>query len=411
LTYQETLDFLFQQLPMYQRQGKAAYKADLSNILALCDAIDNPQQKFKSVHVGGTNGKGSVTHYLASVFMEAGYKVGTYTSPHYVDFRERIRINGSYISKKAVISFVEQIEPLLLDIQPSFFEITVAMAFQYFSEQQVDFAIVEVGLGGRLDSTNIITPQLSIITNIGLDHQQILGDTLEKIATEKAGIIKPGVPIIIGKSQTETAPIFKRIASENKAEIIFADQFIEDESMIEFMKSLPLPNYQLENLRTVATAYQQLNDTWSLTNEHFCKGVENVQQNSTIIGRWQVLNQNPFTVADSAHNIDGIKQFLVEISKRNTGELHLIYGTVSDKNIDSVAHLFPKNAHYYLTAPSVPRKMPVEQLKAEFPRFTNVETYLNVSDAFSAASAKAKPIDTIAIFGSIFLVADHLKNM
>lgn len=422
MTYQETIDFLFSQLPMYQRSGAVAYKKDIGNIISLCESLGNPQLNFKSIHVGGTNGKGSVSKILSSIFIETDHKVGLYTSPHYLDFRERIQINGEYISKDFVIDFVEQIKDQLEDIQPSFFEITVAMAFSYFSKQQVDIAIIEVGLGGRLDSTNIINPELSIITNIGYDHQQFLGDSLKEIAAEKAGIIKPKTPIIIGKTQQETKDVFEQKANENQSELIFADQnyiiqegIEKDFSLIDqkwqkpiIIKGAPNGKIQHENIRTAYAAFEELKKEWDFQQSDFQQAILHLDQHAPLIGRWQVIQDSPKVILDSCHNEEGIEQFFGQLLQEQ-GNLHLIYGTVSDKDVSRFIHLFPLEAHYYLTAPSIPRKMDTSTLEKHFSDFEKKVRFSDVESAIQRAKLNAKTNDVIAVFGSVFLVADALK--
>ncbi len=423
MTYQETIDFLYSQLPMYQRSGAVAYKKDIGNIIALCDYLGNPHQSLKTIHVGGTNGKGSVSKILSSIFQEAGYKVGLYTSPHYLDFRERIQFNGAVIDKEYIVQFVALINPILPTIQPSFFEITVAMAFSFFAKQNVDIAIIEVGLGGRLDSTNIIEPECSIITNIGYDHQQFLGTSLSQIAAEKAGIIKPKIPVIIGKTQQETKGVFAQKANENRSPLIFADQgyhiipnsnndfILENQISLNktIIKDAPHGLIQQENIRTAFAAFQQLKEKWNLSNTVFLNGIQNLEKNAPLIGRWQIIQEAPKIILDSCHNKQGVKLFFDQLIHEDHEKLHLIYGTVSDKNVSEICQLFPKNAHYYLTQPSVPRKMDVGQLSEQCRSLSAVQTFESVGLALEEALRNAAVNDTIAVFGSVFLVADAMK--
>ena len=365
MNYTETLDWMFNKLPMYQRIGGAAYKADLNNTIQLLALLDNPQNDFKSVHVAGTNGKGSVSHMLASVFQEAGYKTGLYTSPHLRDFRERIRINGEMIPEENVVQFIEAYKDKFEAMELSFFEMTVGMAFDYFSKEKVDIAIVEVGMGGRLDSTNLITPELSIITNIDLDHTKFLGDTREKIAYEKAGIIKPIVPVVIGETHPETQQVFVGKAQECGSPIHFADQVFDcDKIHIEsnyvqkfdvwknselYIEALEIPllgNYQQKNLTTVMCALDLLRDKFNLSEDDIRDGIAKVIRNTHLMGRWQVLCQDPLTIADTGHNVAGIKEVVLQLAEMQYNKLHFVLGMVNDKDIDSVLQLLPHNAEY-----------------------------------------------------------------
>ena len=344
MTYQETVNYLFSQLPMYQRQGKAAYKADLSNTLALCKSLGNPEKQFKSIHIAGTNGKGSTSHYIASILQEAGYKVGLYTSPHLIDFRERVRINGKMIPEQKVVDFVESKSDLLSEISPSFFEWTVGLAFSYFAEEQVDIAVIETGLGGRLDSTNVIKPLVSVITNIGLDHTQFLGDTLQSVATEKAGIIKEGVPVVIGETQEEVQSIFEAKAEAYNSEIVFADQQSE---------IIDLPNlisYKKKNVQTAVIATKELRAYgFEISNNHLVSGVELMAKNTGLRGRWEVIQQNPMVIADTAHNKEGLAYTMNHLQQVAKGKMRVVFGMVNDKNADSVMELLPDEAEYYLS--------------------------------------------------------------
>ena len=401
MTYQETLDWMFMQLPMYQREGKTAFKKDLTNTLLLSSHLDNPHTKFKSVHIAGTNGKGSTSHMLAAILQSAGYKVGLYTSPHLKDFRERIRVNGKKASKEFVVNFIEKNKPFLSANKLSFFEMTVGMAFQYFAEARVDVAIIEVGLGGRLDSTNIITPELSVITNIGLDHTQFLGETLPEIASEKAGIIKQHVPVVIGEFHPETLPVFKRIAKEKEAPLIMAF----NASKSAFKTSL-LGEYQKYNVQTVVTAIESLKG-FVVSNEAIKEGLLHVSELTGLLGRWQILKNNPKVICDTAHNAEGLTIVMHQLQKENYKNLHIVLGMVSDKKIDSIINLFPKKAEYYFSKPNIPRGMEAEVLKDKFSDFGRKGmVYATVSKAYEAALSKASDDDVVYIGGSTFVVAE-----
>ena len=340
MTYQQCLDWLFSQLPMYQRTGSIAYKADIGNIVQATERLGNPHRNFKSIHIAGTNGKGSTSHLLASVLQEAGYKTGLYTSPHLKDFRERIRINGEMIKQESVIQFITDNKDWFSQIGMSFFEMTVALAFHHFAKEKVDIAIIEVGLGGRLDSTNIIQPELSIITNIGLDHTELLGDRIEKIAREKGGIIKPRTPILIGRKQDQTKAIFDKIAQDNHSKLYYA----ENCDIYSDLKG----NYQKENINTAYTAIKILrNQAWNILDKHIVNGFKNVQNNTSFLGRWMTLGQSPSIICDTGHNVDGVKRIVEQIKKTNFEELHIVFGVVNDKSIDGILKLLPKKAQYY----------------------------------------------------------------
>lgn len=402
-TYQETIDWLFTNLPMFQRVGASAMKADLTNITALCDYLGNPQNKFKTVHVAGTNGKGSTSHMLASVFQEAGYKTGLTTSPHLKDFRERIRVNGAMADEEFVIDFVKKHEQKIIDQKASFFEIAIAMAFEYFAEQKVDIAIIETGLGGRLDSTNIILPELSIITNIGLDHTQFLGDTLDKIAFEKAGIIKPNIAVVIGETTTETKPVFEQVAKDQHAEIIFAE-----EKHFQDLPSDLRGTYQIKNKRAVLTAIEQLqNQGWNISSENITNGLLNVVRNTNLRGRWDVLGTNPLVVADTAHNPHGLVEVSKQINEQPYNQLHLVLGFVNDKDVLSILHFFPKMATYYFCQPDVPRKYDIDELYKIIPEEIKDKHFFDsVEKALKAAKKNASENDMIYIGGSTFVVAE-----
>lgn len=403
MNYQETLDYLFTQLPMYQRVGKAAYKVDLTNTYELCKLLNNPENKFKSVHVAGTNGKGSTSHMLASILQEAGYKVGLYTSPHLKDFRERVKINGEMISEKEVISFVEKYKTDFEIINLSFFEWTVGLAFDYFGNQKVDIAIVETGLGGRLDSTNVVTPEVSVITNIGIDHTQFLGDTLEKIAAEKAGIIKPSVPVIIGETQVETKTVFQNKANELKSPIKFADKEVKN-GLETDLKGV----YQHKNVKTsIATLNCLISKGWIISQEHIKRGLQHVVKNTGLLGRWQVLSESPLTICDTGHNEEGMKELVEQIKSTPYNKLHIVFGAVNDKSIDKVLELLPKTAQYYFCAANIPRALAVEELMivAEKKGLNGIKCS-SVKNALSIAQSNAKGNDLIFIGGSTFVVAE-----
>ncbi len=401
MTYKETLDWMFGQLPMYQQKGAVAFNAKLDNIINFCNVLDNPEKKFKSIHVAGTNGKGSSSHMLASILQEAGYKVGLYTSPHLKDFRERIKINGEVVGKKFVKGFVEQHKPFFEYNKLSFFEMTVGMAFSYFAEEKVDIAIIEVGLGGRLDSTNIITPEVSLITNIGMDHTQFLGDTLEKIALEKAGIIKPKVPVVISETQPETKMIFKLIAHQLKSNIVFADE----ESFIGYGTDLR-GDYQQKNINGVVATINQLKD-FDVRDGSISNGLENVVENTGLLGRWQVLQKNPLVVLDTAHNREGLQLVLKQVEKQSYNQLHIVLGFVNDKDVRSVLTLFPKDAKYYFVRPNIPRGMDamvLQELAKDLG--LNGKVYKSVKKGFKKAMNSAENKDMVYVGGSTFVVAE-----
>ena len=426
MNYSETLEYLFSQLPMYQRQGAAAFKKDLSNTLALCELLGNPQNKFKSIHIAGTNGKGSVSHMLASVFQEAGYKVGLYTSPHLTDFRERIKINGEMISEQSVIGFVDNYKSGFEEIKPSFFEMTVALAFDHFANSKVDIAIIETGLGGRLDSTNVITPELSVITNIGYDHQQFLGETLPEIAGEKAGIIKPNVPVVVGEFQQEVAEVFEAKARETNSRLRFAnrewetrEEVLEDDKLqmkirhydgmeLEVESELSGP-HQAKNLITALEAIRTLSDaSWNVTREHFKAGIKFVVTNTGLQGRWQVLGRNPLIIADTGHNREGLEPNIKRLlSNRNPEQLHFVWGMVNDKDVAKTFAMLPKEASYYFCKPDVPRGLEVSVLSEKASEIElKFSIYNSVQTALEAAKNKAQSEDIIYVGGSTFVVAE-----
>lgn len=394
---------MFDKLPMYQRQGKTAFKKDLTNINALSKHLGNPEKKFLSVHVAGTNGKGSTSHMISSVFQEAGYNVGLYTSPHLKDFRERIIINGHLISEQNVIDFIaDNIE--FLDRQKlSFFEMTVGMAFDFFAKKKVDIAIVEVGLGGRLDSTNIIVPIVSVITNIGYDHTQFLGESLPEIAFEKGGIIKPNVPVVIGEKHEKTTSVFQDIASNNKSPVYFAEELIKEEYATDL-----LGDYQIKNVNTaVQTIVLLAQKHFIISDVQIKKGLINVVQNTGIKGRWQILNTNPKVICDTAHNKEGLNLVMNQLKKEDYKNLHIVLGVVNDKSLTSILPLFPENACYYFCKPDIPRGLDAQVLQKEAMSYKlNGNVYQSVDRAFQMAIKNANYNDLIFIGGSTFVVAE-----
>jgi len=406
MNYEDTLDWLFQQLPMYQNQGKTAFKKDLSNTLLLAKHLEHPEHKFKSIHVGGTNGKGSTSHMLASILQEAGYKVGLYTSPHLKDFRERIRINGKVISKQFVIGFIKRNRSFFEINKLSFFEMTVGMAFDYFAKQNVDIAIIEVGLGGRLDSTNIITPELSIITNIGFDHMQFLGNTRPLIAAEKAGIIKANIPVVIGETHLETQPVFLEKTKSVNSDIYFA----EDEVTTIYQSDLK-GIYQEKNIKTAIQAVAILNQqsVFKISESQLQQGLLNVTKNTGLQGRWQVLGEHPKIICDTAHNKEGLTIVMQQLKKEIYEKLHIVFGIVSDKDLETILPLLPKQAHYYLAKPNVKRGLDVATLAKSFKHYELPHTiYNSVLKALETAKINASKSDIIFIGGSTFVVAEVL---
>ena len=400
MTYQETIDWMFSQLPMYQRQGKSAFKKDLTNISAFCGELKNPQNKFASIHVGGTNGKGSTSHIISSVLQEAGYKVGLYTSPHLKNFTERIRINGEEVSRNFVVDFVANNKHFLENQQLSFFEMTVGMAFAYFAEQNVDIAIIEVGLGGRLDSTNVINPEVSVITNIGYDHVQFLGDTLPEIAFEKAGIIKQNTPIIIGEKQDAVVDVFINKATQMNADIYFASDKKYD------YKSDLLGSYQEKNISTAIHAVKVLKG-YVISESHFTKGLKNVVKNTNFKGRWQILQHKPLTICDTAHNREGLSYIMNQITSLSFNKLHIVLGVVNDKKLDDILVLFPANATYYFCKPNIPRGLNEIDLQSTAENFYLVgDAYGSVHEAYFKAISDAEIDDVVFVGGSTFVVAE-----
>ncbi len=429
MNYEQTLEQLYSMLPMYQRVGKAAYKANIDTTIALDNYFGNPHKKFKSIHIAGTNGKGSTAHSLSSIFQEAGYKTGLYTSPHYLDFRERIRINGTLISKEFVVDFYQKHADFFAKLKPSFFEITVAMAFEYFAQNEVDIAIVEVGMGGRLDSTNIINPLLSIITNIGFDHTQFLGDTLAKIAIEKAGIIKKDVPVIIGTTTPETRKVFADKAKEVQTSIYFCVDDCELESnacedwnyseyeiniknkkQLKKLKFGLTGDYQKFNIPAIIYATELLKNKFSLSEENVRNGLKNVVKNTGIQGRWQTLSESHRIICDAGHNFDGIKNAVAQIKGLKYSRLHYVYGSVNDKDITKILELLPKDACYYFTKAQIPRSLDEITLSNKSKSIgLQGNTYCCVSEAIEAAIANYEKDDLIFIGGSTFIVAEAIN--
>jgi dihydrofolate synthase/folylpolyglutamate synthase len=388
---------------MYQQKGAVAYRPDLSRMQDFCDYLGNPEKKIKSVHVAGTNGKGSTSHMIASVLQESGFKVGLYTSPHLKDFRERIKINGSLISKEYIVDFVSKHKPYFFDHSLSFFEMTVGLAFCYFEESQVDVAVVEVGMGGRLDGTNLLTPEVSVITNIGFDHMQFLGNNLAEIAAEKAGIIKEGISVVIGETHPETKAVFEKVAKQLNAPISFADQ-----EQIENHESDLKGSYQFNNIKTAVIALETLK-SFEIKTYKIRQGLSKVILNTGLQGRWQVLGDAPKVIADVAHNKEGLKYVIPQISTTPHENLHLVLGFVNDKSVAEILSLFPTTAYYYLTQPEVPRAFPLENLALIATNLKlNFQSYYSVKEALFNAKANAKPEDLIYVGGSTFVVAEIL---
>lgn len=428
MNYEEAVDYLYARLPMFTRDGASAFKKDLTNTWQLCEALDNPQRKFRSIHIAGTNGKGSTSHMLAAILQRAGYRTGLYTSPHLLDFRERIRIDGDLVSKRSVADFVNQYQPLIESIQPSFFEVTVAMAFDCFAREKVDIAIIETGLGGRLDSTNVINPLLSIITNIGYDHTNMLGNTLQEIAGEKAGIIKPGVPVVIGEWQSEVADVFEHVASEKKSHLTYASQEwqvkpkgnAEDYQYLEVTRSgvsdairyaLDLRGgYQAKNLPAVLTAVEVLRSKGFIIQDTGVKqALKLVQRTTGLMGRWQTLSSAPLMICDTGHNVDGWQEVLANIAATPHNKLHMVLGVMRDKDLEKMLPLLPKNARYYFCEVAMPRALPATELRAAAEeKGLNGGAWGSVPDAIEAARRQAAMYDLIFIGGSTFIVADAL---
>lgn len=438
MSYQDTIDYLYSRLPLFSRIGPAAIKADLHNTIAICEFLGNPQNKFKTIHIAGTNGKGSTSHMLASILQEAGYKTGLYTSPHLYDFRERIKVNGEMCSCEFVTSFTNKMKGFIEQVSPSFFEITVGMAFEYFANEKCDIAIIETGLGGRLDSTNVISPELSIITNIGMDHMSLLGNTLTEIANEKAGIIKAETPIIISEVIAETKNVFEQKAASVNAPIYFAEDFIQfnsfqnnwETAFFEFNQPLihledaplfsksftvecDLPaKYQYKNLKGVLVAVQLLSSMgWKLTASKISKALLHVKKNTGLMGRWECIHTNPRIILDVAHNEHGVKALLEQLESLQFVQLHIVTGMVKDKDVDAVLNLLPKNAKYYFTQSHIPRALPVNELAAKGNTLGQIgESYEDVNIAITAAYKNANHNDLILVIGSVFLVSEVDRN-
>ncbi len=428
MTYEETINFLYSQLPMYQRIGKAAYKADLGNTLKLDKYFGHPHKKYKTIHVAGTNGKGSVSHTLASVLQEAGYKVGLYTSPHYLDFRERIRINGKPVEKQFVVDFVENNKDFFMTVKPSFFEITVAMAFEYFAIQNVDVAVIEVGMGGRLDSTNIIKPILSVITNIGFDHTQFLGDTLTAIAGEKAGIIKHNVPVVVGETRVELKHVFSQKAQHVDTSLFFSDHFYNvrnyvttptntivftidkhGKTVYEGLEFGLGGEYQRFNVPVILTAIDILKNFFNISESDIYNGFSKVVTNTGIMGRWQKLNDKPLVITDAGHNYDGIMQVVSQLKSVPYKKLHIIFGVVEDKELPKILRLLPAKATYYFTQAQIPRALNASELKKQAQNMKlNGNNYSSVSEAIEKALQNAEDNDLIFIGGSTFVAAEAI---
>lgn len=438
MNYQQTLDYLYQQLPLFTRIGAAAYKKDITNTVALCNALDNPQHQFKTIHIAGTNGKGSTSHLLASILQENGLRVGLYTSPHLKDFRERIKINGEMIPEQEIVEFVAQYKSVFDEISPSFFEWTVALCFDYFAKQNIDVAIIETGLGGRLDSTNIINPLLSVITNIGWDHTDLLGDTLPKIAFEKAGIIKPNTPAVLGEKHLEINQVFIDKANECNSNLIFAQDQIdieeftstpngvavkfkantlfnieigEDFKQQNFILNCPLGGiYQQNNFKTVLVACQQLHNLGFISSFNAIKlGFENVVKNTGLMGRWQILGTEPSIICDTGHNVNGIEYIVEQIRMQQFERLHMVIGMVKDKDITKILKLLPKNAIYYWCKAQLPRALNEVELQQQAKEFDlNGFAFDTVEQAVKAAKLNAQTNDLIFIGGSTFVVAEAL---
>lgn len=403
MNYNETLDWMFSKLPMYQRQGNTAFKKDLTNTFALAEHLDSPHQQFKSIHVAGTNGKGSTSHMLASILQESGYKVGLYTSPHLKDFRERIKVNGKQIRKNCVINFVKRNQDFLEHQELSFFEMTVGLAFEHFAKQQVDIAVVEVGLGGRLDSTNIISPEVSVITNIGYDHTQMLGEKLSEIAFEKAGIIKEDVPVVIGEKQKEVLDVFIAQADKKKTSLTIAEDKVTKTYKTDLQGS-----YQQKNIKTTVQAIHILKEKgFTISDKNIIEGLQKVIENTGLLGRWQILQEKPKIICDTAHNKEGLIYVLRQLEEELYENLHIVLGVVNDKNLEIILSMFPKDAQYYFCKPNIPRGLEVTILQKEATKFNlNGKTYTTVKEALNSAKVMAQASDLIFVGGSTFVVAE-----
>ncbi len=426
MTYPQTVDYLYSRLPMFTKIGVAAYKTDIDNTIVFCNALGNPQNKYKTIHIGGTNGKGSTSHMLAAILQQAGYKTGLYTSPHLKDFRERIRVNGKMVSKKFVRSFVKAQQSLITVIEPSFFEVTVAMAFSYFEQEKVDVAVIEVGLGGRLDSTNIITPDLSIITNISLDHTNILGTTLPEIAFEKAGIIKPHVPVIIGEHDIVTDPVFAKKSALQKSDLIFAEDELRFSNLIKKQNTIQLDvvqndhilfknlaldltgTYQLKNVLTVIQSVISLRKLgYKISEEAVYTALKSVKKITGLQGRWQTLAKKPLIICDTGHNKAGIREVVQNIRDTPHSQLHMVIGMVKDKDISAILALLPKKATYYFCQPNLERALAAIDLAQQATTYQLLgKVFDSVTDALAAAKTKANENDLIFVGGSTFVVAE-----
>jgi len=423
-TYQATLDYLYAKLPMYNRIGAAAIKNNLDNTLSICSYLGNPEKKFPTIHIAGTNGKGSSSHMLASIFQAAGFKTGLYTSPHLYDFRERIKVNGQMCPETFVTSFTNKVKPIIEEIEPSFFEITVGMAFDYFEQEHCDIAIIETGLGGRLDSTNVIQPILSLITNIGWDHMALLGNTLAAIASEKAGIIKEKTPIVISEIITETQSVFENTATKLNAPIYFAEDFLQFKSFtnhwttahFEYDKisvDCDLPGkYQYKNIRGVLQCIHLLKDMgWLLEDAVVQKGLQQIKASTGLMGRWECIQESPKLFLDVAHNEHGMHALLEQLSTLEYNQLHIITGMVKDKDVDTVLGLLPKEAKFYFSNAHIPRAMPASEVAEKAKKLgIDGDIFDNVNKAIEAANKNAHPNDLIIVMGSIFLVAEVSRN-
>lgn len=423
--YQETLDFLYSQLPMFHRIGAPAYKKDLTNITALCEALGHPHRHYPVIHVAGTNGKGSVSFMLSAILQAAGMKTGLCVSPHYRDFRERARINGQYVPKVFVVDFVQRLRPVIDAVQPSFFELSTALAFDYFSSEKVDVAVIETGLGGRLDSTNIVTPILSVITNIGYDHMDFLGATLPLIATEKAGIIKPGVPVVVGESHPETIPVFQQTANQHHAPLVFADAeyqaipnsgdvfhtifdvFRRQQLVYSHLEAQLSGSFQSKNIQTVLQAIETLSPHFAIDETHIRLGLSRLKALTGFMGRWDVISQNPLVLCDSAHNEHGLKLVVEELSKMKYDQLHIVFGVVKDKDLGAMLRLLPQHARYYFCKADIPRGLDAKELQKQAAAIhLRGRYYSSVKNALRAAGRNATPNDLIFVGGSIFVVAE-----
>lgn len=428
MNYQQAIDYMYSQLPMFQRSGPAAYKPDLGNTIAICNLLQNPQNNFSSIHIAGTNGKGSTSHMLASILQEAGYKTGLYTSPHLKDFRERIKINGQMIPQEYVAEFISKYHTAFDEIKPSFFEMTVGLTFEYFSNQKVDIAIIEAGLGGRLDSTNVITPILSIITNISFDHMNLLGDTLPKIASEKAGIIKFNIPVVIGETDNQTKEVFIQKANQQSTNIYFADENFSIKNISEYN---PLQNYftadiyngdnlvyknimcglngeyQYKNLLTVLQSIELVKEKLKISEKNIRNGILKVVENTGLMGRWQIINKNPLAICDTGHNEAGISYVLKQINKIPFEKLHFVIGVVKDKEVDKILEMLPKNATYYFCKANIPRALSEIELSQKAKEKGLIgNSYHSVENAYKAAINSASKNDLIFVGGSTFVVAE-----